>query len=369
MSLVLPTLRRIGSELTPGRLGVLGGGALGAAGSDPEHRLRGALQGAAIGGLGGHVLGRIGRSALSEGSGALAEHIGLKTTGRRALSESGLERIIQELGLTPVRGARRIKGQLRALRDRGDEAGRVAEEALKKINKRYWEARRWGGRAGALGGTAGSIALGGTIGKHTVDDSNNENESRSKQSEYKVAAMNFYEEGIKLACVHLGLEKIAASPAHLLKQLLVNYQASPTARAEIQRMLLGGGVGALAGGAGGAAIGDEPSLTGILGGAALGGLGGAFGARGLGRAQEARIFRLAKQHPDVPFGQAGPIKTEASKQLFPRMPKELRRSRSATSAAPTEAAKGVTLPAEGVVGGQTNIPPHLVEQLRAAGSL
>lgn len=183
----------------------------------------------------------------------------------------------------------------------------------------------------------------------------------------------FYEEGVKYACATLGLEKFAAGLGHMLKQLRVSYQGSPVARTEIQRMMAGGGIGAVGGGVAGGSMGDEGVSAGGAGlGALLGGVGGALGARGLGRMQEARIGKMLKRRKDIPFGERSAMRGQAMEQIIPRMPKVGPAPGAAPSAAPSaaKATEGVNIPAAaGGPGGQTNVPPQLVEQMRAAGML
>jgi hypothetical protein len=180
----------------------------------------------------------------------------------------------------------------------------------------------------------------------------------------------FYEEGVKFACFQLGIEKMAGL-GRMLKQLQVSYQGSPIARAEIQRMLAGGGIGAVGGGIAGGSMGDEGVSAGGAGlGALLGGIGGALGARSLGRLQEARIGKALKGRTDIPFGERSSMKARAMEQVIPRMPKLEAAPGAARGANVPKATEGVTLTAPaGGVPGQTNIPPELVNQMRAAGML
>lgn len=216
----------------------------------------------------------------------------------------------------------------------------------------------------------------------------------------------FYDKGIKVACMQLGLEKYALNLGQLVKQLRYSYQASPVARAELQRMMGGAGVGALTGGIGGGVAGsamgkdvpvEEGSLHSLLGGETetketgghpvsgallgtlLGGIGGAFGARSLGRLQEGRIAKALGKRRDIPFSVRSNLKRQASESVIPRMPK-LEKAPTAPKTAPAVApaargpvmSGGAALPEDVsryIPKGVTNISPALLERARAAGML
>ena len=172
----------------------------------------------------------------------------------------------------------------------------------------------------------------------------------------------FYQWGINIAYTRLGLTKTAGIE-RVLRQVQESYRASPAARTEIHRMLAGGGLGALSGGTVGSMIGDEPSLGGIIGGAALGGVGGALGARSLGRMREEQIQRLLRSQ-GVPYE----IRIRAKEQLIPRMPRQPKAQTTPTST--TSATESVNLPSNTPgMRGNLNIPPELAAQMRAAGML
>lgn len=189
--------------------------------------------------------------------------------------------------------------------------------------------------------------------------------------------MDFYQHGQETALAECDLEKNAAGLGRVLKQLRTSYQGSPIARAEMQRMMIGGGIGAVGGGIVGGTPGDSGesgeggeggvSAGGAALGALLGGVGGALGARGLGRLQEARISKLLKGRKDVPFGDRSGLRSQAMQRVIPRMPK-LPTAPKAKGA--TKATEGVNIPAAtGGPSGNTHIPPHLAARMREAGML
>ncbi|MGD9209130.1 MAG: hypothetical protein PVI90_00065 [Desulfobacteraceae bacterium] len=236
----------------------------------------------------------------------------------------------------------------------------------------------------------------------------------------------FYDKGIKIACIQVGLEKYALNLSHLVKQLRHSYQASPVARAELQRIMGGAGVGAVAGGIGGGIggsavgktvpaeqskldklLGREPAeptgghpVSGALLGALLGGVGGAFGGRSLGRLQEGRIAKTLSKRKDIPFGQRSHLKRKAQESVIPRMPKlpkvptpakaapaaapktaptatpatpaaaAAAPAKAAPTPAPTNPLEGFYVPSEqGLPPGVTNLSPKMIQIAKEMGML
>lgn len=188
----------------------------------------------------------------------------------------------------------------------------------------------------------------------------------------------FFKQGSIDALHTLNLEKQARSLRGVIDQLRTSY-AYPIPRAEMQRMLLGGGSGGLLGGIGGGMAGYNASEDGSLGGALAGALGGtlagaaggALGAHSLGRMRQNQLTKKIFEQTGVPFKERSALNQEMLEQVIPRTPKGFSKNvKGSGGAAPKPSARQNTQSVvEDTDMGTTTMSPELLEKIKAMGGM